>query len=544
MDSNSNNNTNAAAQNKDAVQQIWDKILSEASQGKENRQDSKTVMIVGDPTSSSMQLFNSLKKSNYNDEDSNKLALDYSYLDVAFDDDVHYADDVMARLNVWHLENPDHKDLLSVAFNAQNIKNSLIVIALDGSEPWNLMSSIEKWMSLVKEYVQKTLDSLPKKDKEALLEHVRNIILNYVDPTVLKEKAAQLQQQNAEKGEKQVPAPSLIDDSKKLDIPKGVLTTNLGVPIIVVVCKTESFEFIEKEYRYDDVLFDFIQLRLRSFCLEYGAALTYTSVKEKKNVDLLYKYITHLLLNTDFKESAQIVEKDRVFVPIGWDLQPKINIIREQNKKVANEDEDYGSVVFVPNTIKKKERTKVLHTSAAEDDQEFLVKLQAREGNPVKQKPVTTAVPPGAVVTAEQPKRREERSNSTTETPPPVSADEITTPRDQPEPQKQSTTTPSRPHEKDRSKLRQKESSSVKLEKSATPARVDGAPSAAPAAAPGNSENVLSSFFTSLLNRQTAQPKKELRQEAANELGRLRSKSPNGEGRRNSGSASGGTGTS
>jgi len=195
----------------------------------------------------------------------------------------------------------------------------------------------------------------------------------------------------------------------------------------------------------------------------WSSTYLYFCKREKKNVDLLYKYITHLLLNTDFKESAQIVEKDRVFVPIGWDLQPKINIIREQNKKVANEDEDYGSVVFVPNTIKKKERTKVLHTSAAEDDQEFLVKLQAREGNPVKQKPVTTAVPPGAVVTAEQPKRREERSNSTTETPPPVSADEITTPRDQPEPQKQSTTTPSRPHEKDRSKLRQKESSSVKL---------------------------------------------------------------------------------
>jgi len=143
---------------------------------------------------------------------------------------------------------------------------------------------------------KKLWKACPKKDKEALFEHVRNIILNYVDPTILREKAAQQQQQqqNAEKGEKQAPAPSLIDDTKKLDVPKGVLTTNLGVPIIVVVCKTESFEFIEKEYRYDDMHFDFIQLRLRSFCLEYGAALVYTSVKEKKKTLIYYTNILHI----------------------------------------------------------------------------------------------------------------------------------------------------------------------------------------------------------------------------------------------------------
>jgi len=402
---------------------------------------------------------------------------------------------------------------------------------------------------------KKLWKACPKKDKEALFEHVRNIILNYVDPTILREKAAQQQQQqqNAEKGEKQAPAPSLIDDTKKLDVPKGVLTTNLGVPIIVVVCKTESFEFIEKEYRYDDMHFDFIQLRLRSFCLEYGAALVYTSVKEKKNVDLLYKYITHLLLNTDFKESAQTVEKDHVFVPIGWDLQPKINIIKEQNKKVPHEDEDYGAIIFVPNTIKKKERAKVFHTSAAEDDQEFLVKLQAREGNPPKQRPATASPPGGAVTEQPPPKRREDRSNSTTDAPPPISADDITTPRDQQEQPKQTITTPAaKSHatsdhtSKERAKVDRTQRSSSKIDKpAATSTRAsgaDGAPAAAPAAtAPGGSENVLSSFFTSLLNRQTAQPKKELRQEAANELGRLRSKSPNGEGRRNSGSSSGGT---
>jgi len=273
MDASTSTTTNpnaTTAANKDSVQQIWDKILSEASQGKESRQETKNLLIVGEPTSNSMQLFSSLKK-NYDDEDA-KLALDYSYLNVAFEDELHYADDVMARVNVWRLENPEHKDLLTAAINPQNIKNSMVLIALDGSEPWNLLSAITKWMTLITEYLQKTLELISKNDKAALLENVKNLILNYMDPS-MKDKAAQ----NLEKGEKQP-----IIDEKKLDIPNGVLTTNLGIPIIIVVCKTESFENIEREYRYDDTNFDYIQLRLRNFCLKYGASLVYTSIKEKK----------------------------------------------------------------------------------------------------------------------------------------------------------------------------------------------------------------------------------------------------------------------
>jgi dynein light intermediate chain 1 len=50
---------------------------------------------------------------------------------------------------------------------------------------------------------------------------------------------------------------------------------------------------LEKEEGYKDETFDFIQYHVRKFCVQYGAALFYTSVKEDKNCDVLYKYLVH-----------------------------------------------------------------------------------------------------------------------------------------------------------------------------------------------------------------------------------------------------------
>ena len=41
--------------------------------------------------------------------------------------------------------------------------------------------------------------------------------------------------------------------------------------------------------------------QVRKFCLQYGASLFYTSVKEDKNCDLLYKYLVHRIYHFPFK---------------------------------------------------------------------------------------------------------------------------------------------------------------------------------------------------------------------------------------------------
>ena len=46
--------------------------------------------------------------------------------------------------------------------------------------------------------------------------------------------------------------------------------------------------------------------QVRKFCLQYGASLFYTSVKEDKNCDLLYKYLVHRIYHFPFKVSRTV----------------------------------------------------------------------------------------------------------------------------------------------------------------------------------------------------------------------------------------------
>lgn len=45
-----------------------------------------------------------------------------------------------------------------------------------------------------------------------------------------------------------------------------------------------------------------------------GASLLYTSMKEGKNLDVLYKYLVHRLYGFPFNMAAQVVERDAVFM--------------------------------------------------------------------------------------------------------------------------------------------------------------------------------------------------------------------------------------
>lgn len=137
---------------------------------------------------------------------------------------------------------------------------------------------------------------------------------------------------------------SSVEDEAMLPLPDEVLTKNLGLDTVVVVTKvTTHFEHIscsisiarrltlfslfsfsilqtdymttlEKEYDYRDEYFDFMQQWIRRFCLQHGASLFYTSVKEDKNCDLLYKYLTHRIYDLPFRTPALVVEKDAVLM--------------------------------------------------------------------------------------------------------------------------------------------------------------------------------------------------------------------------------------
>merc|ERR1719323_2730072 len=133
-------------------------------------------------------------------------------------------------------------------------------------------------------------------------------------------------------------------------LPEGTLARNLGLDLVVVVTKTDFMSDLEKDYDYKDEHFDFIQQAVRKFCLQYGASLFYTSVKEDKNCDLLYKYLVHRIYNFPFKTPALVVEKDAVFIPAGWDNDKKIAILYE-NMHSVRPDQYYTDVIARPMSV-------------------------------------------------------------------------------------------------------------------------------------------------------------------------------------------------
>lgn len=151
---------------------------------------------------------------------------------------------------------------------------------------------------------------------------------------------------------------------------EGALLENFGIPILVLVCKTETYETLESEYRYKDYEFEYIQQHLRRICLKHGASLIYTSAKKNINCDLIKEYLEHLFFKSKFKHQAQVVDKNEIFVPIGWDSLAKIKIDFE-NQKLCNDPETpYDQVIKCPE-VKQNEEKKLV---TAENEQAFLLR--------------------------------------------------------------------------------------------------------------------------------------------------------------------------
>ncbi|KAF9812064.1 hypothetical protein SFRURICE_021421, partial [Spodoptera frugiperda] len=126
---------------------------------------------------------------------------------------------------------------------------------------------------------------------------------------------------------------------------------------------TDYMSTLEKEHDYRDENFDFMQQWIRRFCLQYGAALFYTSAKEDKNCDLLYKYLTHRIYGLPFRTPALIVEKDAVLI------MKKISILYE-NMQTCKPDDYYRDIIVQP-VIRKSGANREAEVQA-EDEQAFL----------------------------------------------------------------------------------------------------------------------------------------------------------------------------
>uniref|UniRef100_A0A3B3VEE5 Dynein light intermediate chain n=1 Tax=Poecilia latipinna TaxID=48699 RepID=A0A3B3VEE5_9TELE len=290
--------------------------------------------------------------------------LEYLYLNVHDEDR-----DDLTRCNVWILDGDlYHKGLLKFAVTPQSLPDCLAVLVADMSRPWTIMESMQKWASVLRDHVDKL--KVPPEDMRELEQRMVKAFQEYAEP------------EDATPASPRRAPTSGEDEAVVLPLGDNTLTHNLGIPVLIVCTKCDAISVLEKEHDFRDEHFDFIQSCIRRFSLQYGAGLIYTSVKEEKNLDLLYKYIVHKLYDFQFVTPALVVEKDAVFIPSGWDNEKKIGILHE-NLTTVRPDNPFEDFITKP-PVRKLVHDKEIN---AEDEQVFLMKQQESPGRTMSSSP-------------------------------------------------------------------------------------------------------------------------------------------------------------
>lgn len=83
-------------------------------------------------------------------------------------------------------------------------------------------------------------------------------------------------------------------------------------------------------------------------------------MKEKKNIDKLFKYIVHKCYGYSFSGTAAIVERDAVFIPAGWDNPKKAEILLENLHRLKSTD-NYSDVFVKPVVRRVRPATSFLY---------------------------------------------------------------------------------------------------------------------------------------------------------------------------------------
>ncbi|KAK3760039.1 hypothetical protein RRG08_064710 [Elysia crispata] len=351
--------------NPDDSDNLWANILTEvqSSSGSASKlPTARTVLVLGDNECGKTTLIAKLQGV---EEPKKGSGLEYYYVDVKDE----YRDD-QARLNVWVLDgDPHHTGLLKYALKEETFSDTMVLLVASMSQPWSLLDTLNRWADVLSDHIDKLRIPVDK-----MHEYEQSLVRCYQAYTEPGD--GPIATQGPPRGDINPlhPPASGSDEEESLPLGEKTLSHNLGIPIVVVVTKSDAISMLEKELDYKDEHLDFIQQHIRKFCLKYGAAMFYTSVKDERNCDLLYRYLVHRIYGFPFTSPALVVDKDSVFVPSGWDNEKKISILYESMSSMKPDD-NFDDVISKPPMRKVIQRDAEV---VAEDEQAFLMKQQSQ----------------------------------------------------------------------------------------------------------------------------------------------------------------------
>jgi dynein light intermediate chain 1 len=124
-------------------------------------------------------------------------------------------------------------------------------------------------------------------------------------------------------------ATSMTDNHTPLPLGPGEHDDPLGLPLLVVCQNAQHIESLEKERGYREAHFDYILQFLRTVLLKHGAGLVYTMPAQPGSLQPLVHHALDVNTSPDGPPKHNVVDRDRVLVPPGWDSWGKIRVLRE-----------------------------------------------------------------------------------------------------------------------------------------------------------------------------------------------------------------------
>ncbi|KAH6562963.1 hypothetical protein BASA60_010880 [Batrachochytrium salamandrivorans] len=338
------------AQQADYGGEIWSTILGQAATaGTTKSVLCKTLLVCGENSAIKTALVDDLirsspGKTSIDTFDTSDMGLGYLYLDVNDDEN-----EAVSRIGIYQLSgDPAYHSLTDFTLTNETISDSLAIITLDWNKPWQFVESLNLWLGLLEQHV----DQISKENPNTVAELKQTLEAYYRGYTESDDTIHRIMGSTSDSFSPTQLEPSdrgadRLSGSYSLPLGAGVLNRNIGIPIIVVCLHAEVLIEHEKDYKEDRL--DYIQQVLRTICLSFGASLFYISNQRPETMSNLRSYIFHRLLSNnpqtsiatdnvvtrpglagyEFTLPAQMIERDAVLIPSGWDSWGKIKVLRD-----------------------------------------------------------------------------------------------------------------------------------------------------------------------------------------------------------------------
>lgn len=313
------------------LENLWKKLLNSTN----IREDTKkaNVLVVGNEKSGKKSLINSILASLHQSNDMDVIA-DMALLGESKKktDHVYLMDYKYVRINEFTEE--DSEELGKINFYMLNrkyehfhklltediLRNLTIVIVLDLDKPQTLTESFIDWINFISNKLMTYISELVPEMREIMEENFESVAIK----------------------NKLIFTPGNEGDFEYEE--PADITFSLKIPLLIIGNKSDALDNLTEQKALD-----FVQYKLRTLAVRYGASLMYVSPKLNQNIDTLINYLSYTMLNQKNVKLAVELSNEKLFVPFGFD---QVDILSEHFK----ECEDYN----FPNSNRK--------TTLIEDD--------------------------------------------------------------------------------------------------------------------------------------------------------------------------------